>query len=378
MKEETLHHWWRSKNVDFRTFTYPIQIIDFGEYNRFENGPDFIGAKIQMNNILWCGAVEIHINASDWDKHGHQNDNTFNNVILHVVQNKDKEVYNARNELVPTIELKPFSKNYNKQRIACEKSLYRVDRWTFISELEHSLIDRLNRKASLIDTQQMIYQFDYQAVFKMLLFRSFGNKVNQHFFEQLFVVSYPYLNRSNDDFQVLLFGFAGFELTNRQREIWEYLKHKFDICQTTPIQWRTKGFYASSSPVFRLKQLTETLKLLHDVDVYQMTVENWIAVRSLIIQQHILSKSQVDLMYINAVVLFYWWFEKHSGDFLFKERAIDLLTELPPEKNSIVNRWKDFGITPQNAFDSQALLELTNQKCTFTKCLECKIGKTLL
>ena len=114
MKEKTLHDWWKSKNIDFRTasfFENDLQIIDFGIYNTHENGPDFFDAKVRTGTITWCGTVEIHVCSSDWDKHGHQLDSAYNNVILHVVLTKDKEVYNSRGEKILTIEIQPFVLN---------------------------------------------------------------------------------------------------------------------------------------------------------------------------------------------------------------------------------------------------------------------------
>jgi len=95
----------------------------------------------------------------------------------------------------------------------------------------------------------------------------------------------------------------------------------------------------------------------------------------MIVKTKILSGNQFDLILINAIALFYWWYAEYSGNTEFKHKATDLLLSLPPEKNAITRYWENLGINSQNAFDSQALLELKNQKCTFTKCLECKIGQ---
>ena len=33
-------------------------------------GPDFSQAKIYLDQLYWDGAVELHMNASDWFRHG--------------------------------------------------------------------------------------------------------------------------------------------------------------------------------------------------------------------------------------------------------------------------------------------------------------------
>ncbi len=383
MKEQVIHEWWKHKNVDFRALQRideTIQIVDFGQYNAFENGPDFIGAKIKINDLLWCGNVEIHVKSSDWDKHGHQFDPHYDNVILHVVHENDKQVFNSKNEIIKTVEIIPYTQNeqFKKQWIPCEKSLRSCHSLTIVNELENSLIDRLNRKISLIFTQKVIYEYDYQAIFNLLFFKSFGNKSNTWFFEQLFVLSYPYLSKSSSREEALLFGLSGLKIPYLLEEEWELLKTKHQLSDMLKIQWKTKGFYAKASPNERLSQLVKGYRLMNEIDLYQMKVDDWMRVKKTLVVGKVMSAMQVDLFLINGVVLFYWWFAEETGRYEFKDRAIDLLIHLPPEKNAIIQKWKSLGIQPKNAFDTQALLELKNQKCTFTKCLECKIGKELL
>jgi len=380
MKEKTLHDWWKSKNIDFRTapfFENDLQVIDFGIYNTHENGPDFFDAKVRMGTITWCGTVEIHVCSSDWDKHGHQFDSAYNNVILHVVLKKDKEVYNSRGEKILTIEIQPFNLNDRlpESQIPCAGLIHGCSRLSVISEMEHSLLNRLDRKTSAIHSRQHIYHLDPEAVFGILLFRSFGNKINQWYFEQLFIAAYPFLNRSRGHETVLIFGLSGLEMPADITEEWNYLKLKFQIVQTTEIQWKSKGFFSGSSPKKRIIQLITMYQYLKELDWLWLRAEDWITIKKMIVKTKILSGNQFDLILINAIALFYWWYAEYSGNTEFKHKATDLLLSLPPEKNAITRYWENLGINSQNAFDSQALLELKNQKCTFTKCLECKIGQ---
>lgn len=378
-KEELLHQWWQTKNIDIAKLNQSgIQIIDFGEYNRFENGPDFQNAKVRIGTILWCGSIEIHVRSSDWNAHGHQWDANYNNVILHIVQKDDVPIYNLNGEKILTVELFPSDATSQKrnQFIPCERQFSSCARLTIINELEHSLIDRLNRKSAMLQFQEMIYQFDYQAVFWRLLFRSFGNKVHQHAFEELFIASYPYL-KNEKNIRVLLLGLSGFELTESDKEEWEYIKTKHQLQNIKTIQWKTKGFYASSHPIVRIQQLAKLFPFFNHIDWTTMRVEYWLMIREKVIQQQLLTSTQIDLILINAIVLFYWWFYTEIEEISYREKAIELLMNLPPEKNNIIKQWKAIGFMPESAFDTQALLELKNQKCNFTRCLECKIGQKL-
>ena len=95
MKEDWLQFIWKLKRLPLNLQTVNgevLQIIHPGKHNK-ESGPDFFEASIRINNILWSGNVEIHIRSSDWLRHKHQEDEAYNNVILHVVYIHDLEVY---------------------------------------------------------------------------------------------------------------------------------------------------------------------------------------------------------------------------------------------------------------------------------------------
>ena len=52
-------------------------------------------------------------------------------------------------------------------------------------------------------------------------------------------------------------------------------------------------------------------------------------------------------------------------------RGIELLEQLPAESNLFINRWQKLGIKPENALESQALLQLTKEYCNHLRCDKC-------
>ena len=60
------------------------------------------------------------------------------------------------------------------------------------------------------------------------------------------------------------------------------------------------------------------------------------------------------------------------------DQAIQILESVKPEQNKIVRDFKPAGIIPQNAFDTQALIQLRKAYCDRRKCLFCRIGHTIL
>lgn len=61
-----------------------LQIVDPGRLNHGA-GPDFVGAAVQIGSVTLHGSVEIHIKEDEWFEHGHELDENFNSVVLHVV-----------------------------------------------------------------------------------------------------------------------------------------------------------------------------------------------------------------------------------------------------------------------------------------------------
>ena len=49
-----------------------------------------------------------------------------------------------------------------------------------------------------------------------------------------------------------------------------------------------------------------------------------------------------------------------------------------PEKNAVLDKFSSFGIKSKNAFETQSLLQLKNEYCNKSRCLDCAIGMELL
>ena len=109
MTEEFLHYIWKYRLFDNKnlatTSGESLKIIKVGEHNT-DSGPDFFNSRIKIGNTEWAGNIEVHISASDWIKHRHQNDKAYDNVVLHVVYESDRKIYRKNGELIPTLELK--------------------------------------------------------------------------------------------------------------------------------------------------------------------------------------------------------------------------------------------------------------------------------
>jgi len=90
-----------------------------------------------------------------------------------------------------------------------------------------------------------------------------------------------------------------------------------------------------------------------------------------------LSKAFIDLLIINTIIPLQFAYAKSQGKEI-SENLIDLLNHVSPEINAIIGKFDSFGIASKNAFETQSLLQLKNEYCNKSRCLECAIGMELL
>jgi hypothetical protein len=80
---------------------------------------------------------------------------------------------------------------------------------------------------------------------------------------------------------------------------------------------------------------------------------------------------------INTIVPFQFAYAKSQGKDI-SEQLLQLMETIAPEKNIIIEKFSNFGIPSKSAFETQSLLQLKNNYCNHSKCLQCAIGTQLL
>lgn len=100
-QEVRLQKLWKSGKLvqqKLRTTTgEDIEILFAGTEN-FDAGPDFKDAVIKVAGVLKKGDIEVHLNANGWYEHGHHQDSGYNNVILHLISQRNKSGKNIERE----------------------------------------------------------------------------------------------------------------------------------------------------------------------------------------------------------------------------------------------------------------------------------------
>src|SRR5260221_2476632 len=158
MREDLLQFIWQFRYFNqFHLFTEAgeeVLILFPGELNT-DAGPDFRNARIRINGALREGPVELHMAASDWEKHGHDGDANYKNTILHVVWENDGSYADipvlVLQDRVSKLLLGQYEKWMRSRLfVPCAAQLIQVDQVVMASWKELLLLRRLQRRAPVL------------------------------------------------------------------------------------------------------------------------------------------------------------------------------------------------------------------------------------
>jgi len=420
MKEDFLHYVWQYKKIDFSNLTTvageSLTITNSGQYLQ-SAGPDFFNAQILIENQKWAGNIEIHVKSSDWYLHHHERDENYNNVILHVVWEHDTPVFRKDNTEIPVLELKQYvskttlnqylSLSTPKSWIYCENQIKSIEEFVLKNWQERLFFERLERKSIPIKQLLLEKGNDWEAVLFCLLAKNFGLNTNGELFLKI-AKSIPFSVIRKESFEVenleaLFLGTADLipmevedvyakELKNRFRYIThkyqlvtihiepvQFFKHRPDNFPTIRLAQLAMLYHQQQnlfSKVLSAKKMSELYTLFNSsVSAYWQTHYQFDKESPRKKKQ--LSKSFIDLLVINTLVPIRFAFAKSQGKEI-SEEIMELLKSIAPEKNVIIEKFSNFGIKANNAFETQSLLQLKNEYCNHGKCLQCSIGTQLL
>lgn len=410
MKEEFIYYLWENRLLSKNIQTVDgdsIYVVSVGNRN-YDSGPDFLDARIRIGGTLWCGHVEIHVNASDWFRHGHQNDDAYKNVILHVVYNNDTERL-----AIPTLEIEgKFDESiyvrYNdflksRKWIPCERLIAGIQQFTWLSWLERVVVERLESEVKDVFSKLTENNYDWEETLYQRIMRYCGLKVNNDAFERLARLLPLRILRKHLDNKVqieaLFFGCAGFleQSFNEsypvllQREF-KILKSKFNLTTMPTVYWKFLRLRPPNFPTIRLAQMAsmvcngenmfsklliandlEPVRNLFNVEVNEYWDTHFQFEKPSRAIKKTLGETAINLLIINAVVpVLFSYGIYHDNDEL-KEKSLGLLNEMEPEDNVIIRKFGSMGVNVRNAQQSQALLHLYNCYCRKRKCLKCRV-----
>lgn len=415
MTERLLQYIWQFQHFNRHQLTTlngePVYVFSPGIYNT-NQGPDFFNARVKIGQFTWSGSVELHLHTSDWNKHAHEHDPHYSNVILHVVWEDDGPV----NDL-PVLELKYRIPNILLQHyqsllqstafIPCGKKITSLQDIAWQSWKDRLLAERLLRKANMTGTLLRQNNFHWEETFWWLLARSFGNYLNADFFESVArSVPLALLARHKNQLHQLegmLLGQAG--LLNRpleedyaillQKE-YQFLRRKYQLkpvhgqpvfLRMRPVNFPTVRFaqlamlvHQTTHLFTRVKEAVNVKEIRQWLDVtandywhYHYRLDETSSFRP-----KRLGTAMIDSIIINTIIPILFTYGHFHQEEPLKEKVLQWLEDLPPESNALIEGYRGLGMRTRTASDTQALLELKSQYCNQRKCLDCAVGNAIL
>lgn len=422
MKESFLHFLWRWRRFDasdlYTTTGEPLEIVHPGEPNDHA-GPDFFNARLRVGDTLWAGNVEMHVQSSEWLAHGHNQDEAYKTVILHVVWKDDQLILRPDGTPLPCLALagrvplhvlQTYERLMEEQAwIPCASFFPAVPSIIRLNWLDRLLVERMEQKTAAIAQLLEESENHWESVFYRSLARNYGLKVNAEPFEAL-ARSLPLqiLGRHKNSMlqtEALLFGQAGmlegedFEEEYPRLLVQEYahLKRKYNLIPLERRYWKFARLRPANFPTIRIAQFAALIyqsvhlfsKILETTEVrdifnffetapdpYWQT--HYQLDKPSAKREKTPGRDFTELLIINTIAPFLFHYGKVKGEEIFQKRAFHFLEQLPAEENSIVEGWKTVGLVCKNAYQSQSAIHLKTRYCDPKRCLSCSIGNSIL
>jgi hypothetical protein len=421
--EDFLHYTWKfrlfERNDLKTTEGETLEIYSAGLHNS-DAGPDFHNARIKIGDTVWAGNVEVHLSSSDWKKHGHSADGSYNNVILHVVYRDDEPLVLPDGRRVPTLELQTripdelYGRYHqllfgNQTIIPCEASIGSVDSITLQNWLTRVLVERLEKRSATVIAALEFNKGDWEETFYQFLAANFGFKTNALPFE-LLAKSLPQqllAKHKNNPLQVeaLIFGQSGLleqevkeEYPRKLKAEYGFLRQKYKLKPIDGHLWKFMRLRPANFPTIRLAQFAALVVQSNHLFSKLLEIKDVKTLKSLFADVKVnpywethyrfdaesppsgknIGEASVNILLLNSLALFLFSYGKYNQQHHFISRSLQLLEYLPKEENKIIEDFRTLGVKINSAFESQALLELKKNYCNYKKCLQCGVGNKIL
>lgn len=394
-----------------------IRVIDPGMLNR-DAGPDFFNAKVEIDGFLWVGNIEIHVRASDWFRHNHDKDSSYNSIILHIVEKDDAPIYRKSGELIPQLIL-PCSPHFadkyaslvnSKETLPCTAQISEMTPLLIAEWVQSMAFERLHHKVERLRQLYEIFCGSWEDICYVTLARNLGFGINNDAFERLARKTPLRLLHKHSDYllqiEALLFGQAGMLNSTLHphdayyqqlcRE-YTFLSNKFSLTPINADAWKSFRIRPQNFPHRRIAMLAhyildsfrlmekirsakdeKELRALFSVKLSGYWANHYSFGDESTMSARALGNRSIDIILINTVAPLYYAIGELTGDYEMTEKAIELLESLPAENNSIVSLFRYSGLKCDDALTSQAMIQVKKEYCDARKCLYCTVGHRLL
>lgn len=300
-------------------------------------------------------------------------------------------------------------------RIARMDSLHRTSLYTSL------MVARLQRKTERIADIFAGAGQDWNQTFHVLLFYAMGGDRNREAFTALAERATATMASREKGAVVrlealllgtagLLFGGSNRRLSRRDDDDFDmkdaytltledearHLFTKYRIVPLKPAEWNLAGLYPANHPAVRLAEIASLLSkkdfILDGVlacrdsrdveELFDATASDYWRTHykpsgeESAPSEKRIGRSKARLIGINLAAPLMFAYGRETGSEELCDRALDLLTTIPAEKNRLLARWYAAGCVAESAFESQALISLDTEYCSRGRCADCPVGRT--
>jgi hypothetical protein len=189
----------------------------------------------------------------------------------------------------------------------------------------------------------------------------------------------------NDDYLCLL------------RQEFEHLRVKYNITPMMAAEWQLTNIYPHNHPTIRLTQLAAcflnrdftmqsalacvTNKRVYDFfggETSDYWLENFMPASNRSVMSYRMGHLKSDLLGINLIAPMMFAYSIYTQNDAATNNAILLQESIMAENNKFTKPWTMAGFELRNAFESQALIQLSKEYCLRQRCEECPLAHQLI
>lgn len=261
---------------------HSVRIIQFGHWNHAA-GPDFLHTAIEIDGEKLSGSIELERTSTDWESHGHHENPSFDDVILHVVFRDDVNesfTRTSKNQHVPRIIVPehitrealnlPIIPSASAHPGRCFQPLagmYDLDINNLMLEAAKHRIENKAQRRMLTVAALGKDEWLWQAIAETLGYRP--NKLPMILLTQRLPIKL--LQSMPEEAESMIFGSAGFlsaklhdeaegNTRNYLRNLWEtwwQVRANYEPTAQRKIPWKLSGIRPINHPQRRLAALAQ-------------------------------------------------------------------------------------------------------------------------
>lgn len=369
-----------------------IAVLAPGRWNR-DAGPDFLDARLRIGAVELCGHVEIHVDARDWNAHGHQRDPAYDAVVLHVVLLGDAaDVRRSDGTVVPEATLagrllpgllpRYEAFRLRGEALPCRPLFGQVPEGVFEGWVDALGMARIRQKGAAAMDRLTFLKGDWEQLVWEALAAVLGGPVNK----EAFVATARALPvriarrhlRKAGQLQALLWGVSGWLLGKGRdaeevqlKQEWEYLSVLHGLAAHLE-PFRMHRMRPGARPHRRMAQLAALLEAFPVLTDLLGQDGGPAGLRKY------LPAGLAGLVCINVLFPLRLQYATAHGLSGGEARIEAALRAMKAEDNRHTRYFSVLEQRPAHALASQGMLALRQQYCEAGRCLDCRVGQAVL